>query len=474
MLRVKKCFCQCESATGAPSSSPAVSSVGFNDKDLWAGYPGLDMDERSEEERRHAFVTEVLQPILGKSFIEAGELVYVNKSFLREVAASAKSLRPTFRVSQSDVDYDARYALLLRNHAFISIGEYNCPEAPTYSVEVKPKCGFLEATSVNGTSRFHMCQALKQAQLLVHKASDYDPLDLFSRLNFACMLKAGQNYTSCSTDQRFSRGRQAFRALIANPQNNFNLQKNKSSSVETRDGDIELLPKYDAVTKDGTSIKDGTIRKDDAQGSAEKLIKDKILVGENPRESCARQKWRNAKRPCCDDFLNRKCEESVHQETVGRTRLLDLVFNAIICSGVLERILALQRLDKVGVDGAVALAASLQGIARGGLSADARQNALQLLRDFITSATAKDCSVMVTIQRANFDVTPSSQDMFDDDIVVVSLPTRLDYQTHLSQNICEQFLCRVAVVDLDLKSVYKLPHWLIQGGKISGAYESRA
>jgi hypothetical protein len=64
--------------------------------------------------------------------------------------------------------------------------------------------------------------------------------------------------------------------------------------------------------------------------------------------------------------------------------------------------------------------------------------------------------------------------MFDDDIVVVSLPTRLDYQTHLSQNICEQFLCRVAVVDLDLKSVYKLPHWLIQGGKISGAYESRA
>ena len=185
--------------------------------------------------------------------------------------------------------------------------------------------------------------------------------------------------------------------------------------------------------------------------------------------------WRNAKRPCCDDFLNRKCEESVHQETVGRTRLLDLVFNAIICSGVLERILALQRLDKVGVDGAVALAASLQGIARGGLSADARQNALQLLRDFITSATAKDCSVMVTIQRANFDVTPSSQDMFDDDIVVVSLPTTSGLSdASKPKTSANSFFCRVAVVDLDLKSVYKLPHWLIQGGKISGAYESRA
>ena len=65
---------------------------------------------------RHGFVTNTLQPVLGKQFVEIGELVHVNESFLREVAVIAKTSRPSFRVRESDVDYAAPHALLFRNH----------------------------------------------------------------------------------------------------------------------------------------------------------------------------------------------------------------------------------------------------------------------------------------------------------------------------------------------------------------------
>ena len=80
------------------------------------------MGERSELQMRHGFVTNTLQPVLGKRFVEVGELVHVNESFLRAVAATAKTSRPSFRVRESNVDYAAPYALLFRNHSFIGVG----------------------------------------------------------------------------------------------------------------------------------------------------------------------------------------------------------------------------------------------------------------------------------------------------------------------------------------------------------------
>ena len=223
VLRVRKCARAGDSDESVPMYSRSVSSLCFRDAELWADFPALSMGERSELQMRHGFVTNTLQPVLGKQFVEIGELVHVNESFLREVAVIAKTSRPSFRVRESDVDYAAPHALLFRNHSFIGVGSGRL--SPTYSIEVKPKCGFTEATSVNGTSRFQMHQALKAAQLQVQNISGYDPLDLFSRLNFNRELVSGQGSSSFSIDERFRDGRRSLSSLIENPQNNLHVKR---------------------------------------------------------------------------------------------------------------------------------------------------------------------------------------------------------------------------------------------------------
>ena len=173
-----------------------------------------------------------------------------------------------------------------------------------------------------------------------------------------------------------------------------------------------------------------------------------------------------AKCSCCDLGIESFVEPLNQNQTAGRKRFVDLILNALISSGALERILALQRLDKIGVDGAVGIAARLRG--RSGVSS-AKQNTKQLLRDFITSATAKDCSVMVTIQPASFDTASMSGPLLNNGIVVVGMPTCQDCQISRS-NSCEHYLCRVGVVDVDLKSVGKLSRWLMLEGQISATY----
>ena len=183
------------------------------------------------------------------------------------------------------------------------------------------------------------------------------------------------------------------------------------------------------------------------------LRKELTFHGTKLRSLFAHETRQEAKCSCGDlgieDFVQSLKQ---NQKTAGRNRFVDLILNALISSGGTERILALQRLDKIGVDGAVGIAARLQG--RSDVSS-AKQNTKHLLRDFITSATAKDCSVMVTIQPASFDTASMSGPLLNDGIVVVAMPTCQDSQISRS-NSCEHFLCRVAVVDVDLKSVSKL------------------
>ena len=439
VLRVRKCARAGDSDESVPMYSRSVSSLCFRDAELWADFPALSMGERSELQMRHGFVTNTLQPVLGKQFVEIGELVHVNESFLREVAVIAKTSRPSFRVRESDVDYAAPHALLFRNHSFIGVGSGRLN--PTYSIEVKPKCGFTEATSVNGTSRFQMHQALKAAQLQVQNISGYDPLDLFSRLNFNRELVSGQGSSSFSIDERFRDGRRSLSSLIENPQNNLHVKR------------------FHMMYQNNQLVEDVTLRKENT------------FHGTKLRSLFAHDTWQKAKCSCCDLGIENFVEPlNQNQKTAGRKRFVDLILNALISSGALERILASQRLDKIGVDGAVGIAARLRG--RSDVSG-AKQNTKQLLRDFITSATAKDCSVMVTIQPASFDTASMSGPLLNNGIVVVGMPTCQDCQISRS-NSCEHYLCRVGVVDVDLKSVGKLSRWLMLEGQISATYETRA
>ncbi|KAF6146485.1 hypothetical protein GIB67_037785 [Kingdonia uniflora] len=113
-------------------------------------------------------------------------LILLERQFLEAVKNNILCQGPAWRVNASKVNplYDS--VLLISDHSIFPDGIINV--APCISVEIKPKCGFLqnskfiaEANAVKRTiSRFQMYQVLKLHQGEISCVSDYDPLDLFS------------------------------------------------------------------------------------------------------------------------------------------------------------------------------------------------------------------------------------------------------------------------------------------------------
>ena len=156
--------------------------------------------------------------------------------------------------------------------------------------------------------------------------------------------------------------------------------------------------------------------------------------------------------------------------------LLRLVIAALLRHNALRRLLAVQKLDTHDVEGAYqarfsiqpprsasrnsraphrqayeALLKDLDGAdaATGGQPqschlAMPRGRALAVLRDFLTAQSAKDCAIMVALQP----LPAGFANAGDDDVLVVDAATNLTWR------------CEAAFVDLDLKRVTKMPHYL--------------
>jgi len=162
----------------------AGAGAGLTDAQLWSGHAGMQphfASTTTADELSRAFVATVLTPLLGQSLADAGDLVHVDAQFLAAVSAAAYPTRPPARTAGADVDQSASFALLLHDHnsppdphrggagggaGAAGGGGGGTPtnlRAPVFSVEIKPKCGFIPAASVcaRGVSRFQMHQALK-------------------------------------------------------------------------------------------------------------------------------------------------------------------------------------------------------------------------------------------------------------------------------------------------------------------------
>ena len=147
----------------------------------------------------------------------------------------------------------------------------------------------------------------------------------------------------------------------------------------------------------------------------------------------------------------------------------EIVLAALVRSRVLARVLAAQRLDVIGVERAAVLArewASTEG--------GEREAATRALRDFVVAATAKDCSVMLAFRRIT---RRGRRRDGNDGVFEVEVPTRGngDGDGDAGDGDADdgdgdgsaRFACRVAVVDLDMKSIQKLPRWLALDREIS-------
>ena len=83
-------------------------------------------------------------------------------SFLTQVAENIASMRPATRREASDVDLKARCAVLAQNHRDVATGS-SLASAPFISLEIKPKCGFVDQMNRVDVARFQMHQSLKLA-----------------------------------------------------------------------------------------------------------------------------------------------------------------------------------------------------------------------------------------------------------------------------------------------------------------------
>ena len=276
-------------------------------------------------------------------------------------------------------------------------------DEPTRAIEIKPKCGYVHHLNPHGISRFRMHQALRVARGEASRASGYDPLDLFA--------VAGAD-ADADVETNAARARRALRALAADPRNNL---------------------------RAWISLRGRGARR---------------VEGMNDGHAAAAGKGSGSATGTSD---------------AASVDVAEIVLAALVRSRVLARVLAAQRLDVIGVERAAVLArewASTEG--------GEREAATRALRDFVVAATAKDCSVMLAFRRIT---RRGRRRDGNDGVFEVEVPTRGNGDGDGDDGDGDaddgdgdgsaRFACRVAVVDLDMKSIQKLPRWLALDREIS-------
>nr|CAD1838318.1 unnamed protein product [Ananas comosus var. bracteatus] len=361
---------------------------------LWGDVIEL-LESLSKDNLGQVFAMHVMSRFLGAKHIDSGIRVLVSKGFLQSVEINVQSHRPISRVNAAKIDTLSDSALLISDH---SIFAGTPREGTSIAVEIKPKCGFLpsseyiaKANSIKKhVTRYKMHQLLKLQHGEILKASEYDPLDLFS--------------------QSKDRIRRAIKALFAAPQNNLRVFLNGSLIFGGMGG-----------------------------------VKDKV----HSREA------------------NRNFEDLLGLSGVQLSTFIELVGEALHKSGVLDPLLATQKLDVLDIEGAIH--AYYDVISQPCLvcenTTDAEllnhysqlhslpmEQSLKIVRDYLISATAKDCSLMISFRpRENGVVVSGCSSIF-----LKSSNQVFDYKAYF--------------IDLDMKPLEKMVYYYELDQKIVDSY----
>ncbi|KAJ0962891.1 hypothetical protein J5N97_028013 [Dioscorea zingiberensis] len=322
-----------------------------HEKLVWADI-GEVVESTSKKVVQQAFVETVLIPLLGAEHIDGGIQVIVSREFLKIIEKNVRNKRPVWRVEAAEVDLLCDSALLMSDHSIFPDG--SCKEGSCISVEIKPKCGFLPYSEFivganaikKSVTRFRMHQFLKLHKKEVSQMSEYDPLHLFSgsleRINLA------------------------IRSLFATPQNNFR------------------------IFSDGSLIYGG-------------------LGGVMDNTECEAKQLQETKKAAEDraKFLIQR------DFGIQLDSFLELIAEAIFKSGMLKQLLATQKLDVIDIEGAIHAyynvicqpclvcknlgdAALLHRYSL--LHSLPLDESLKIVREYLTAATAKDCSLMISFR----------------------------------------------------------------------------
>ncbi|CAN1323354.1 Inositol-pentakisphosphate 2-kinase [Linum perenne] len=376
---------------------------------MWEETRELVASPNKEAAERH-FAQFVMGPLLGPKHVDAGVLVSVSREFHKCVEKKLIGLRPASRVDAAKVDAERDSVVIMSDHTLFPRG--NCEVGPCISVEIKPKCGFLPVSSFiaernavkKSTTRFRMHQALK----LRNKEASSNPFSVIFHDSRQISEISKYNPLDLFSGSK-ERIHKAIKDLYATPQNNFRVFLNGSLILGGLGG--------------GTSKTSTVIEK------------------------------------AFEDALN----GVIHQTDGSRTAsLMQLVAETVHHSGVLDRLLEVQKLDRYDIEGAIHAyynvvskpcmvcrdlkdAKSIEKCAY--LHSIPMDESLKIVKDFLIAASAKDCSLM-------FSFAPT-----DDGHGSVHLP---------SSN--QTYDYKVNYIDLDLKRLKKMEGYYELDQKIVKCY----
>ncbi|KAL1216267.1 Inositol-pentakisphosphate 2-kinase [Cardamine amara subsp. amara] len=359
---------------------------------------------KNKEIVEYLFVKHVMRPLLGHKHVNAGMRLLVAKEFLECVEKIMTSQRPSWRADAATVDTNRSSVLLMDDLTLFAHGHVE--DKPCLSVEIKPKCGFLPSSSFiteenvikKSKTRFEMHQVLKLKKNEISEISEYDPLDLFSG----------------SKD----RIHKAIKALYATPQNNFRVFLNGSLVFGGLGGGIGK-----------TTSK--------VEQAFEHLLKDIIKTTKDGNDERA-------------------------------NHFIELVAETVYSSGVLDQLLDVQKLDKYNIEGAIHVYYDLidqpckvcRELEKSKLSNQYSfmhsvplDEKVNILKDFLISATAKDCSVMISFRSTEAGLSRSSS---HSNLHLASTKQEFEYKVHF--------------IDLDMRPLKKMEVYYELDKKILNTY----
>ncbi|CAM6117342.1 unnamed protein product [Calypogeia fissa] len=423
VLRLRKVLNNDKSVGNVIKSAPVLSR---EEQTVWTEWPDL-VSATTIAELNHAYARDVLRPLLGEEHVDPGTLVHIESSFIEALGCHIDSMRPTWRAESGSLEVLTGVGLLISDHTYFPTpaGTVEASSA-TISVELKPKCGFLPSTTFiteedsikKSLSRFTMHQQLKFHQGKIDHISKYDPLDLFSGTRDGIL--------------------KAIEALFETPQNNLRIFLNGEEI-------------FGASKNDKLSI----------------IHFDNVLEGFVPAQAGER----------VQAFQN-------------------FVTDLLLKSDILHKLLAVQRLDYYDIEGAIQVydrflsyqnrlseSPKTDEISSTGKGTEElrqvwetisyRDECLQLsekkthassasvedcqniLRDFLISATAKDCGLMLSLQ-------PLSQ----------SMDSAGTQNANILRSSNGLYLQKILLLDLDLKRLKKMNYYSKLDREIVQAYKS--
>ncbi|KAH9605523.1 hypothetical protein KSS87_023151 [Heliosperma pusillum] len=332
--------------------------------------------------------------------------VLVSREFLESVERNVLCQRPLWRIDAAEVNTCADSVLLMSDHSVFPCSAIKGD--PCISVEIKPKCGFLpSSTFIADKNAFKKnVSRFKMHQHL--------------KLKECQMIVSSQIYQLSEYDplDLFSGSKKridkAIKSLFATPQNNLR------------------------VFLDGA------------------LIYGELGGGTDGTYFSKFESFEDQIRP----FIRSESGSST-------TSFVNLLVQAIVKLGVLERLLEVQKLDKYDIEGAihayydvVSQPCKLCGYTGGerqtrkhcSLHSLPFDESLKIVKDYLIAATAKDCSLMISF-RPREEEDPDSL-----------------YKTVYLDSVDQRFDCEAFFIDLDLRPLKKMEFYYEQDQNIVNYY----